>query len=101
MPPASLARLNAVSRPSFIWLPSSFAAPVNGADMPKRTSVLVTPRTAAMPLPGNPLDGARTGPVLGCGEFEARDAGLVGTGILAIPPKGSDLITLLGAMLTD
>src|ERR1700741_4772062 len=44
-PPASLARLKAVSMPSFIWRPSSFAAPENGAAMPKRISRSVPPRT--------------------------------------------------------
>ena len=46
MPPASLASLNAVSMPSRIWLPSSLAAPVNGAEMPNRTTLSVTPRMA-------------------------------------------------------
>jgi len=37
-PPASLTRLKAVSIPSFIWRPSSLAAPVKAADMPNRIS---------------------------------------------------------------
>src|SRR6266436_3935761 len=48
MPPASLARLNAVSMPSFIWRPSSLADPENGAETPNRISVSVIPRAAAM-----------------------------------------------------
>src|SRR5215468_1959770 len=48
MPPASLMAPNAVSRPSFICRPSSLAGPLNGAAMPKRISLSVTPlRTAA------------------------------------------------------
>src|SRR6266436_4555082 len=43
-PPASLARLKAVSMPSFIWRPSSLAGPENGATMPNRISLAVTPR---------------------------------------------------------
>ena len=46
-PPVSLTRLKAVSMPSFIWRPSSRDAPENGATMPKRISLSVTPRTAA------------------------------------------------------
>jgi hypothetical protein len=44
MPPLSLIRLNAVSIPTFIWLPSSLAEPVNGAEIPSRISLSVTPR---------------------------------------------------------
>src|SRR5215813_8888050 len=36
--------LNALSTPSLIWRPSSLAGPENGADMPNRISVSVTPR---------------------------------------------------------
>src|SRR5262249_19485191 len=36
---------NAVSRPSFICRPSSRAGPLNGAAMPKRISLSVTPLT--------------------------------------------------------
>src|ERR1700738_1330447 len=43
-PPASLTRLKAVSMPSFIWRPSSFVGPENGAAIPKRISLAVTPR---------------------------------------------------------
>src|SRR6478735_9616183 len=44
-PPASLTRLKAVSMPSYIWRPSSLAEPENGATIPKRISLSVTPRT--------------------------------------------------------
>src|SRR5689334_1868672 len=44
-PPASLARLKAVSMPSFIWRPSSLDAPEKGATIPKRISLSVTPWT--------------------------------------------------------
>src|SRR5258708_37633942 len=44
-PPASLIRLKAASIPSFIWRPSSFAGPENGAAIPNRISRSVTPRT--------------------------------------------------------
>src|SRR6516225_1926197 len=45
-PPLVLATLNAVSTPSFIFWPSSLAAPLNGAEIPNRISFSVTPRTA-------------------------------------------------------
>src|SRR6516164_2389227 len=45
-PPLALATLNAVSTPSFIFWPSSLAAPLNGAEIPNRISFSVTPRTA-------------------------------------------------------
>ena len=45
MPPASLIAPNAVSTPSFICRPSSLAGPLNGAAMPKRISLSVTPLT--------------------------------------------------------
>src|SRR6266851_5721643 len=48
MPPASLARLKAVSMPSFIWRPSSLADPENGAETPNRISESVIPRITAM-----------------------------------------------------
>src|SRR5262249_27856355 len=38
---------NAVSRPSFICRPSSLAGPLNGAALPKRISLSVTPLTLA------------------------------------------------------
>ena len=43
-PPASLARLNAVSIPSFTWLASSFIGPVKPAAIPKRISRSLMPR---------------------------------------------------------
>src|SRR6516164_6843642 len=43
MPPPSLAAANAVSMPSLSWRPISLAGPENGAAMPKRISVSVTP----------------------------------------------------------
>jgi hypothetical protein len=45
-PPLALATLNAASMPSFIFWPSSLAGPVKGAEIPKRISLAVTPRTA-------------------------------------------------------
>src|SRR5262249_12863195 len=48
IPPAALIMPNAVSMPSFIWRPSSLAEPLNGAAIPKRISVSVTPRTAGV-----------------------------------------------------
>src|SRR5215471_4188393 len=36
--------------PRFIFWPSSLAAPVNGAEIPKRISLLVTPRKALLTL---------------------------------------------------
>ena len=60
-PPASLARLKAVSMPSFIWRPSSREAPEKGPTMPKRISLSVTPRTAGR-LPSG-TEGATAGAV--------------------------------------
>src|SRR5260370_38275022 len=45
MPPASLVRLNAASIPSFIWRPSSLAAPESGPTIPNLISLSVTPWT--------------------------------------------------------
>src|ERR1700704_171463 len=69
--------LNAVSTPSFIWRPSSLADPENGADMPKRISVSVTPRLTAVNLDCSGLVAASAGDVAvtpgraGCGAVGA------------------------------
>src|SRR3981081_2885040 len=47
-PPASLTRLKAVSIPSFIWRPSSFAVPEKGAAIPNRISRSLTPRVGVL-----------------------------------------------------
>ena len=53
--------------PSRIWLPSSLAAPVNGAEMPNRTSLSVTPRMAGALAFAPPTDATRAGiPPGGC-----------------------------------
>src|SRR5215471_5322479 len=49
-PPLALATLNAASIPSFIFWPSSLAGPVNGAEIPNRISLSVTPRTSLLTL---------------------------------------------------
>src|SRR6516162_2116177 len=45
-PPLALATLNAASMPIFIFWPSSLAGPVNGAEIPSRISLSLTPRMA-------------------------------------------------------
>src|SRR5262249_5599547 len=44
-PPRAFAALHAASMPSRIFWPSSLAAPLNGAEIPKRISLSVIPRT--------------------------------------------------------
>ena len=73
MPPASLIAPNAVSTPSFIWRPSSLAGPLNGAAMPKRISLSVTPLTSG-------TRGAGAGAV---GVAAATAAGAEGAGAVA------------------
>ena len=51
--------------PSRIWLPSSLAAPVNGAEIPNRTSLLVTPRMLGALSFAPPTDATRAGTLLG------------------------------------
>ena len=48
--------------PSFIWRPSSLAEPENGATMPKRISLSVTPRTLAA---GSGTEGVTAGVTVG------------------------------------
>src|SRR5215831_7116195 len=67
---------NAVSMPSFICRPNSLAEPLNGAAIPNRISVSVTPRTA--------------GPGWGCGPTAAN----VGAGALASILPGATLPSL-------
>src|SRR5580698_7419078 len=64
--------------PSFIWLPSSLAAPLNGAEIPKRISVSVTPRMEGALALGASIVATRGGATLvGCGAADAigRPAG--------------------------
>src|SRR5258705_16451 len=69
--------LNALSTPSFIWRPSSLADPENGADMPNRISVSVTPRLTAANLDCSGLVAVSAGDVAvalgraGCGPVSA------------------------------
>src|SRR5215471_9896333 len=64
---------NAASTPSFICRPSSLAGPLNGAAMPKRISLSVTPLTAG------PRAASETG-VAAATVTGAGAAGLVGQG---------------------
>src|ERR1019366_8839127 len=52
-PPLALATRNAGSMPIFIFWPSSLAAPLNGAEIPNRISLSVTPRTGLLTLLGS------------------------------------------------
>src|SRR5665213_1775465 len=52
-PPPALATLNAASMPRFIFWPSSLAAPLNGAEIPNRISLSVTPRMGLLTLLGS------------------------------------------------
>src|SRR5450756_3239726 len=60
-PPLALATLNAASMPSFIFWPSSLAAPLNGAEIPNRISLSVTPRTGLLTLLGSCPSGFEIG----------------------------------------
>src|SRR5476651_2132349 len=60
-PPLALATLNAASMPSFIFWPSSLAAPLNGAEIPNRISLSVTPRTGLLTLLGSCPSGCEIG----------------------------------------
>src|ERR1700722_4338209 len=109
MPPVSFARLNAVSMPSFIWLPSSLAAPVNGAEMPNRISLSVTPRMGEVSSFVAPTDATIAGAALvGCGAAEAigrsavAGAALVGcAAIEAIGRPGGEELTCVGIFGTS
>src|SRR5580692_6737495 len=58
--------------PSFIWLPSSLAAPLNGAEIPKRISLSVTPRMLGELALGASIVATRGGATLvGCGAADA------------------------------
>src|ERR1039457_6041811 len=60
-PPLALATLNAASMPRFIFWPSSLAAPLNGAEIPNRISLSVTPRTGLLTLLGSCPSGREIG----------------------------------------
>src|SRR5476651_843746 len=60
-PPLALATLNAAVMPSFIFWPSSLAAPLNGAEIPNRISLSVTPRTGLLTLLGSCPSGCEIG----------------------------------------
>src|SRR5262245_20978840 len=47
-PARALAALNAASMPSLIFWPSPLAAPLNGAEIPNRISLSVTPRNVVL-----------------------------------------------------
>src|SRR6266436_3788596 len=87
MPPASLARLNAVSMPSFIWRPSSLADPENGAETPNRISESVIPRVAAM-LVAADIGGSR--PVADWAEGKVAAAGSGTCGSVAARADGGE-----------
>ena len=105
MPPASLARLNAALMPSFIWLPSSLAAPLNGAEIPNRISLSVTPRMVGPLALGASILATRAGATLvGCGAADAigrpsDGAPLVGCGDADVgrPAAGSAALVGCGA----
>src|SRR5580700_7165672 len=105
MPPASLASLNDVSMPSRIWLPSSLAAPVNGAEIPSRTSVSVTPRTIGALSFAVPTDAMRAGtPLGGCGATVVVDtlgAELLFFKILSASPENRVMNSVLFAARPD
>ena len=83
--------------PSRIWLPSSLAAPVNGAEMPNRTSLLVTPRMLGVLSFAPPTDATRAGippaggaPAVTVDALEAGGAPLGGCGAtVAIETPGA------------
>src|ERR1035437_2870825 len=60
-PPLALATRNATSMPIFIFWPSSLAAPLNGAEIPNRISLSVTPRTGLLTLLGSCPSGCEIG----------------------------------------
>src|SRR5665647_3395475 len=60
-PPLALATLNAASMPRFIFWPSSLAAPLNGAEIPNRISLSVTPRTGLLTPLGSCSSGCEIG----------------------------------------
>src|SRR5258705_7703510 len=83
MPPASLIAPNAVSTPSFICRPSSLAGPLNGAAMPKRISLSVTPLTAGPRGAGAGRVGAAAATATG-----AEGAGAVAEAAVLAPAWG-------------
>src|SRR5499425_834658 len=93
MPPASLMAPNAVSRPSFICRPSSLAGPLNGAAMPKRISLSVTPLTAGP-------RGAGTGAV-GVAVATLTDAVLEGAAGRAGTATGPAVAVATGGAVAD
>src|SRR5262245_26408692 len=70
-PPRALAALNAASIPSFIFWPSSLAAPLNGAEMPNRISLSLTPRKVVLTLVGSCPSGWATDDSDACWPFGA------------------------------
>src|SRR5450759_5393592 len=60
-PPLALATRNATSMPIFIFWPSSLAAPLNGAEIPNRISLSVTPRKGLLTLLGSCPSGREIG----------------------------------------
>src|SRR5262249_31456102 len=81
MPPASLVAANAVSTPSFICRPSSLAGPLNGAAMPKRISLSVTPLTT----PARDAGAGTTGTAAATGAGAGTTAGAFGGAALPNP----------------
>src|SRR5215831_3683106 len=64
--------------PIFICWPSSLAGPVNGAEMPKRISLSLTPRmagAASTALRTGEIDGTSS---VGCGAVDAVATGTAG-----------------------
>ena len=81
-PPPALTSLNAASMPNFIR-PSSLAAPLNGAEIPNRISVSVTPRTAVLAPPGScPSDACCAGALADGSALEPTPIVVAGTSAL-------------------
>src|SRR5258708_6050453 len=91
--------------PSFIWLPSSLAAPVNGAEIPNRTSLLVTPRTVVAPPLGASTVAILAGAALvGCGAVDATGGPAAGGGCGVAEAIGTLLVdgaTFVGCRAVD
>src|SRR5215471_17802553 len=89
MPPAPLMAPNAASRPSFICRPSSLAGPLNGAAMPKRISLSVTPLTTAARDAGAGMTGTAAATDVGAAAGAAAGAPGAGTGTTAVAVGGA------------
>src|SRR5262249_12736945 len=83
---------NAVSRPSFICRPSSLAGPLNGAAMPKRISLSVTPLTAGARGAGAGMTGAAAAPISGVATGAAAAATGAGAGPTTAVAVGGDAL---------